>query len=120
MVTVIGASSCGLFTAWRLAQAGQQVTLYEKEPAFQPYSRRLIVTPYLSRLLPINEDLILNRVDSFEFFTNGSRGHIKLKSPDLIIERKDLINCFMAGAQESGVEVRKGWSFSGFNQDTNG
>ncbi len=120
MITVIGASSCGLFTAWRLAQAGQQVTLYEKEPAFQPYSRRLIVTPYLSRLLPINEDLILHRVDSFEFFANGSSGRIKLKSPDLIIERKDLINCFMAGAQESGVEVRKGWSFSGFNQDRNG
>ncbi|MBW2183867.1 MAG: hypothetical protein JRF49_08385, partial [Deltaproteobacteria bacterium] len=117
MISVIGASSCGLFTASRLAQAGQQVTLYEKEPAFQPYSRRLIVTPYLSRLLPIHEELILHRVDTFEFFANGSRGRIKLKSPDLIIERKDLINCFMAGAQESGVDIKQGWSFSGFNQD---
>ena len=60
MISVIGASNCGLFTACRLAQAGHQVRLYEKEPAFQPHSRRLIVTPYLFKLLPLPEDLILN------------------------------------------------------------
>ena len=112
MIAVIGASSSGLFTAWRLAQAGQAVRLYEKQPAIKPHPRRLIVTSSLSRLLSLPDELVLHHVNAFEFFADGSRGYVKLKSPDLIISRADLIKWLATKAQKSGVDIRKGWVFS--------
>ncbi|MBW2038137.1 MAG: hypothetical protein JRI46_00835 [Deltaproteobacteria bacterium] len=111
MIAVIGASSSGIFAAWRLAQEGHPVQLYEKEPAFQPYARRLIVTSLLFQFLSLPEDLILHQIDAFEFIADGYRGHIQLKSPDLILERRDLIQWLATKAQKSGVELRGDGSF---------
>ena len=116
MIAVIGASSSGLFTAWRLGQAGQTVRLYEKQHFMNLPPRRLIVTSYLFRLLSLPDDLVLHRVNAFEFFVNGHRGYVKLKSPDLIIERSDLIQWLATQAKKSGVDIKEGWAFSGLNQ----
>jgi flavin-dependent dehydrogenase len=116
MIAVIGASSSGLFTAWRLAQAGRTVRLYDKQQAMDPHPRRLIVTSYLFQLLSLPDDLVLQRVNAFEFFAAGHRGYVKLKSPDLIIERTDLIQWLATKARETGVDIRKGWAFSGLRQ----
>lgn len=115
MIAVIGASSSGLFTAWRLAQAGQAVRLYEKQPAMKPHPRSLIVTSHLFRLLSLPDELVLHRVNAFELFSDGHKGYVQLKSPDLIIERADLIQWLATQASKSGVDIRQGWTFSGLN-----
>lgn len=120
MIAVTGASVSGLFAAWCLGEAGHNVQLYEKEPAFQPYARRLIVTSFLFRLLSFPEDLILNRADGFEFFADGYRGHIQLKNADLIIDRRDLIQWLVGKAKKSGVGFREGTAFFGLSQDGKG
>lgn len=116
MITVIGASSSGLFTAWRLAQAGQAVRLYDKQHVMNQHPRKLIVTSYLFRLLALPDDLVLHRVNAFEFFADGHRGYVKLRNPDLIIERTDLIQWLATRAIKSGVDIKEGWAFSGLNQ----
>ena len=108
MIAVIGASSSGLFTAWRLAQAGRMVQLYDKQQVISSPPRRLIVTSALFQLLSLPDDLVLNRVNAFELFVDGHRGYVKLRNPDLIIERSDLIQWLATQAQETGVEIREG------------
>lgn len=115
MIAVIGASSSGLYAAWLLAQAGHQVRLYERAPVEQSHPRRLIVTSSLLRFLAIPENLVLHHVDAFEFFADGHRGYIQLKTPDLIIERRDLIEWLATKARKNGVDIREGWIFSGFS-----
>ncbi len=113
MIAVIGASSSGLYAAWRLAQAGHQVRLYERTPAVSPHPRRLIVTSALARLLSLSHELVLHQVNAFEFFAQGNRGYVRLKNPDLIIERADLIAWLAEKARTSGVHIQEGWAFSG-------
>jgi flavin-dependent dehydrogenase len=113
MIAVIGASSSGLYAAWRLAQAGHQVELYEKTSDLQFSPRRLIVTSALAQLLSLSHELVLHYVNAFEFFAVGNTGYVRLKNPDLIIERTDLIAWLAEKARASGVHIQKGWAFSG-------
>jgi flavin-dependent dehydrogenase len=120
VIAVIGASSSGLYAAWRLAEAGRDVVLYEKNDAATPHSRRLIVTPYLSRLCTIPPSLVLNEVDTFRFISDGLESEIALEEPDLIIERAGLIQWLMGRAREAGVQVLTGWSFIGLANGSKG
>ncbi|MFZ0412763.1 MAG: FAD-dependent monooxygenase, partial [Candidatus Acidiferrales bacterium] len=91
-VAVVGGSAAGLFTASLLARAGVPVRVFERIETLEHASRTLIVTSHMRHLLgPAAEGCVVNEIRRFELFTDGRSAVVPLKNPDLIIERRILI-----------------------------
>lgn len=114
MIAVVGASSSGLYLAWRLAREGRDVHLFEngEGPSIR---RRLIVTPSLLRLLDIPPSIVLSKVKAYEFISPKGKGVVPLKQPDLVIERQDLLGMLLKRAEHSGVKIHWEVPFVGFS-----
>lgn len=111
-VAVIGGSAAGLFTASLLAQRGVPVRVFERIGTLEPAARTLIVTHRMRDLLGrAGEKAIVNEIHNFELFTDGRSATIALKHPDLIIERRSLIQGLADEAQQAGAKLELGRRF---------
>ncbi len=116
-VTIIGASTSGLFLAYLLAKGGVEVEVYEKEKVLGFPSRTLIVTHKINDILEfIPEEAIINRVNCIELFSKSNSARLELHEPDLVIEREKLIHLLAALGQEAGAKIHLGYLFIGFKQ----
>ena len=99
-VAVIGGSAAGLFTAALLARRGVDVRVVERIETLDPEPRTLIVTDRMRALLgAAGEASVVNEIRRFELFTDGRAATISLNRPDLIIERRALIQRLAEEAQ---------------------
>ncbi len=111
-VSVVGGSAAGLFTASLLARKGVPVRVFERIETLEPEERTLIVTGRMRSLLGrAAEGCILNEIRRFELFTDGRAATVALKDPDLIIERRKLIQGLAQEAQRAGASVELGRRF---------
>ncbi len=111
-VAVIGGSAAGFFTANLLAKRGLPVRVIERIESLEPAERTLIVTHRMRSLLGRTADgCILNEIRRFELFTDGRAATVPLKHPDLIIERRKLIQGLAAEAGQSGAKIELGTRF---------
>jgi flavin-dependent dehydrogenase len=62
-VAVIGGGTCGLYTAWRLAQKGFSVTIFEKKQ--QPIGKVCsgLISARLGNFIKLKKEYILNQID---------------------------------------------------------
>jgi flavin-dependent dehydrogenase len=119
-VAVVGASSAGLFVAEMLANNGKQVVLLERSPEIIPEERTYIITPGLRRVIPdIPERVIRHQISRIQLQAGTAEAEIQLSSPDLVIDRKELIQELAKRAEIAGVDIRFGYDFIGF-QTQNG
>ena len=111
-VAVVGGSAAGLFTASLLARRGTPVRIFECAESIEPTERTLIVTKRMRTLLGHTADrCILNEIRRFELFTDGRAATVDLKDPDLIIERRKLIQSLADEAQHAGASLELGRRF---------
>lgn len=114
-VVIIGASAAGLFAAYLLAKEGIPVELYEGRESLGEPSRTLIVTGRLGQVLGfIPHEAILNRINSIQLISANRESTVELRQPDLVIERRKLIELLAEKATEEGAEIRLGFRFLGF------
>jgi flavin-dependent dehydrogenase len=112
-VAVIGGSTSGLLAASLLAKQGVNVSVFEASKELVSPTRTLIVTHQLSNLIkPLNNSTVLNAIHRFELFADGRVAQIKLKKPDLVIERSQLINYLADEARQNGAEILTNHRFS--------
>ncbi len=120
-VAVVGGSAAGLFTASLLAQRGRSVRVFERVEALEPTERTLIVTHRMRAILGrAAEGSILNEIRRFELFTDGRAATIALKSPDLVVERRRLIQILADQAQKAGAVIELGRCFHALHANGNG
>src|SRR5215470_6499184 len=120
-VTVVGGSAAGLLAASLLAQGGRSVRVFERIETLDPLARTLIVTHGVRQLLgAAAERSIVNEIRRFELFTDGRSASIALNRPDLIIERRALIQGLAEQAQQVGASVELGRRFHGLHPNGNG
>jgi flavin-dependent dehydrogenase len=120
-IAVIGGSAAGLFTASLLAKRGLSVRVIERIEALEPDERTLIVTHRMRSLLGRTaEGSILNEIRRFELFTDGRAATVPLKHPDLIIERRKLIQSLAAEAADAGAQIELGRRFESVRPNGNG
>ncbi|MGB2963307.1 MAG: NAD(P)/FAD-dependent oxidoreductase [Anaerolineales bacterium] len=120
-VVVIGASSSGLYAAEILAKNGQRVVLFDREESFTPAARTYIITPGLLRVMPeVEPELISHTINTIEVQAGEERAEIQLFSPDLIIDREQLITILKTRAENAGVEIHLGSEFVGLKSITEG
>jgi digeranylgeranylglycerophospholipid reductase len=111
-VAVIGGSAAGLYTASLLARRGVSVRVFERFETLTPAARTLIVTHRMRDLLGrAGERAVVNKIRKFELFTDGRTASIALKHPDLIIERRSLIQGLADEAQQAGATLELGRRF---------
>lgn len=111
-IAVIGGSAAGLFVARLLAQRGLAVRVLERTDALEPGARTLIVTRRMRALLgDAAESSIVNEIRHFELFTDGRAATVTLQQPDLIIERRALIQRLAEDAARSGAKIELGRRF---------
>jgi flavin-dependent dehydrogenase len=120
-ITVIGGSAAGLFTSSLLAQRGASVRVLERAETLEPAARTLIVTHRMRTLLGrAAEGSVVNEIRRFELFTDGRAATITLQDPDLIIERRTLIQGLAAEAQRAGATIELGRRFHALHANGNG
>ncbi len=116
-VTIIGASTSGLFLAYLLAKEGVEVEVYEKEEVLGYPPRTLIVTRKINDILDfVPEEAIVNRVHYLELFSKSTSARLELNEPDLVVEREKLIHLLSSRAKEAGAKILPGHLFTGFAQ----
>jgi len=117
-VVIIGASSAGLFAAGLLAEHGMNVALFEKEKEIDPAPRTYIITSGLYRVLPkINEELIRHKLNTIIIQAKDQTAEIPLTSPDVVVDRRELIMYLYKWAQEAGVEIFTDSHFLGLDSN---
>lgn len=120
-VAVIGGSAAGLFTAALLARRGVDVRVVERIETLEPEARTLIVTDRMRALLgAAAEASVVNEIRRFELFTDGRAATISLNRPDLIIERRTLIQQLAEAAQNAGAKIDLGRRFKALEPNRNG
>jgi flavin-dependent dehydrogenase len=113
-VAVVGASTSGLLTAIRLAEAGHDVHVYERSRAAVETERTLIVTEEMLQVAgDVASGAVTNEIESFEIIAGDRRLEVPLERPDLVIERATLLQDLVARARERGVDIRWGRAFAG-------
>jgi flavin-dependent dehydrogenase len=111
-VAVIGSSAAGLFAASLLARRGADVRVFERIESLEPEARTLIVTDRMRALLGrVAEGSIVNEIRRFELFTDGRAATISLNHPDLIVERRTLIQNLAEEAALAGAKIELGRRF---------
>jgi digeranylgeranylglycerophospholipid reductase len=120
-VAVVGGSAAGLFTASLLARRGVDVRVFERIETLEPEARTLIVTNRMRALLGrAAEGSIVNGIRRFELFTDGRAATISLNHPDLIVERRTLIQNLAGEAQRAGAKLEMGRRFHALHANGNG
>ncbi len=106
MITIVGASASGLFTAYLLAKAGLKVQVLEKNKQVGPPQRTLIVTNKFLDVLPFDTSkVIINKINRVEFFSPNQKNSLEFKKPDLIIERQKLLKLLADNARAAGAQI---------------
>ena len=117
-VVVIGASSAGLFAAEILANNGKKVALFEKSDLVDPESRLYIITPGIFRAMPgINPGLIRHKISKILLQSGKEMAEIHLSSPDVILDRKELLLDLLKRSEDAGVKVYFKSEFLGFENN---
>ncbi len=120
-IAVIGGSAAGLFAARLLAQRGLAVRVLERTDALEPEARTLIVTRRMRNLVgDAAQSSILNEIYRFELFTDGRAATVTLQQPDLIIERRALIQRLAEDAARSGAKIELGRRFHSLRAEGDG
>lgn len=120
-VAVVGGSAAGLFTASLLARKGVPVRVFERIETLEPAERTLIVTHRMRSLLgAAAERSIVNEIRRFELFTDGRSANVSLKHPDLVIERRALIQGLAEEAQRAGASLALGHRFHALHPNGRG
>jgi flavin-dependent dehydrogenase len=110
-----------LFTASLLARQGAEVRVFERIERLEPEARTLIVTDRMRGLLGrAAEGSIVNEIRRFELFTDGRAATISLNRPDLIVERRALIQSLAEEAQGAGAKIELGRRFQGLRVNGRG
>jgi digeranylgeranylglycerophospholipid reductase len=113
-VAVIGGSSAGLYAAEILARNGKKVILFEQADSFHPSVRTYIITPNLFQIMPdVESGLILHSINTFHLQAGSFESVLELSSPDLVIDRNQLISSLLKRAKKAGVELHFGSEFKG-------
>jgi flavin-dependent dehydrogenase len=120
-VAVVGGSAAGLLTATVLARQGASVRVFERIETLDHPERTLIVTNRMRALLGrAAESSIVNEIRRFELFTDGRSATFELNQPDLVVERRALIQGLAQEAQRAGAGLEMGRRFHSLHSNKDG
>lgn len=117
-IAIIGAGPAGNYTAYLLAKAGYQVTIFEEhlEPGL-PIQCTGILTSDLKNHLELSDDYIVNRMQKVKVFAPDGTA-FETKNDDIIVCRHKFDNYILKKAIAAGAKIEKGAKFISYNKET--
>src|SRR5204862_7371227 len=98
------ASAAGLFAAGLRARGGARVELFDAGET-PPLPRTLIVTARLSDVLGfVPAGAIVNRLTSVKLVSPNRTAVVRMREPDLVVERVAILRVLRERALEAGAE----------------
>ncbi|HLC96340.1 MAG TPA: NAD(P)/FAD-dependent oxidoreductase [Candidatus Nanoarchaeia archaeon] len=117
MIHIIGAGPAGGYSAYLLAKAGRDVSVYEDGAEVgDPVQCTGIVTETIHSVQPFNiNKLIINKITKVRIFSNGEDYvALRLKHPNPILDRKGLDQLIAEKAEGQGAKIFLKHRFMGF------
>ena len=111
-VVIVGGSAAGLFAAYLLAREGKRVRLFDLNDVLHAPSRTLITTSQLPEVLEFfPHKAVVNEINQIDLFSRQRSVTIRMKQPDLVVERAAIVRLLAEKALEAGAEIRSGCKF---------
>ena len=105
-IAIIGASSAGLFAAERLAKAGRNVVVFERQKTLNHARRTYIITPQLRHVIgEVPPSATLHKTPLLELCSPTGTARVLLQDPDLIVERHELITRLAERAERAAPRL---------------
>lgn len=112
MIAVVGAGPSGARAASLLAKHDRVVMFEEHSRVGLPVQCTGITTGYLSSLIPLEKDFVVNKVSRVRVFSpNNSFADFALKKPNIVLDRSAFDQFLVGNALDRGVELFKGHRF---------
>ncbi len=103
-IAIIGAGINGLYLAWKLAEQGHQVVLFEKKP--NPFGKICsgLISARIKNFVPLDEKVFLNRIE--KCFINYPRKRVELAMAPLhfVVDRDHLNQILWDSGRRAGVQ----------------
>ncbi|MBI5002990.1 NAD(P)/FAD-dependent oxidoreductase [Candidatus Woesearchaeota archaeon] len=117
-VAIIGAGPAGNYTAYLLAKANYNVTIYEEhlEPGL-PIQCTGILTNDLKNHVELSDEYIVNRMRKVKVFAPDGTV-FETKNDDIIVCRHKFDNYILKKAIVAGATIEKGTKFISYNDET--
>ncbi|MBN1156789.1 NAD(P)/FAD-dependent oxidoreductase [Candidatus Woesearchaeota archaeon] len=106
MITIIGAGPAGSHLAYLLAKEGKKVTIVEEHSEVgKPVQCTGLLTSDINKMTRIPDNVIVNRIKKIEVFApNNNSFQLKLKSPELVVDRALLDKFLFEKAERAGAK----------------
>ncbi len=117
MIAIIGAGPAGNYTAYLLAKAGYDVTIYEEhaEPG-KPVQCTGILTQDIFKHINVPEECIVNKMKAVQVFAPNNQV-FETASTDIIVNRTLFDNFLLKKAVEAGAKIEKPAKFISFQDN---
>ena len=105
MISIIGGGPAGAYTAYLLSKEGYDVDIYEEHSNIgNPIRCTGIVTSTIKDILPLKQNFIVNKIQKIRINSlNQQSTEIKLKEPDLILDRSKFDQYLINKAIDQGA-----------------
>ena len=114
MISVIGAGPAGCYTAYLLAKAGKEVSVFEEHKKIgSPVQCTGIVTSSINNILKPPKSAVLNKIKTARIFSKNNFVEIKLRKENLILDRKEFDTHLAEKAKSAGAKIYLDYTFIG-------
>jgi len=104
-IAIIGAGAVGLYLAWKLAEKGHKVVVFEKGEKIGQKACSCLVSERIKYFFDIPDSVIGNRISHCLIHFPKKLVKLNFKPAHFILEREHLDNILFKKALEAGVEI---------------
>lgn len=118
MISIIGAGPVGSYAAYLLSKENQEVNLFEDHSEIgRPVQCTGIVTSSIRDIIPVNNKFLVNKIDNVEVFSPNKKSiELKLKNPNLILDRVKFDKHLAEKAEDAGAKLYLNHKFIDFKK----
>jgi len=104
-IAIIGAGITGLYLAWKLAEKGHQVTVFEKKEKIGKKACSGLFSERILEFIPQSQKLIQNQIESVLIHFPRKTIKVKFSKKLLVMSHFELDNLVANLAENSGVKI---------------
>lgn len=104
-IAIIGAGTCGLYLAWKLAKKGEKTVVFEKRKKIGKETCSGLFSERILDLIPESKKLIQNKIDSALIHLPKKTLKIKFSRKFLVMNHYELDNLIADLAEKSGSKI---------------
>ncbi|MCK5282709.1 MAG: NAD(P)/FAD-dependent oxidoreductase [Nanoarchaeota archaeon] len=106
MISIIGAGPAGLYSSYLLSGKGYEVNVFDqKKKIGLPVQCTGIVTSKIKEIIPLEKNIIKNRIRKIELHSKNNSQSLSLKEPDLVLDREKFDQYLAEIAKKNGAKI---------------